>query len=681
MATTPVPQPGESSSIMRDAESNRIADRLYQEAKEMRDTSPEWKEIPKLMQFLRGKQYGAKWPDWMASPVINRVWSMFWEEISQLTDLRLYAGNVYPSRKNDKPYIDAAQGLSNVLYAWWLDTNADAEFKMICCHAMLSTGYGKVQWNSRARHGMGDFEILPLGMDRCMPVQPGRGCQDAEAWVIEDERSLRWFKKHFGEKGARVRPDHTSKNVEGNKSGSKGLGASSGTNVMGTLMTMMGDSQTRRIPGGGAGGATTSAITEKASYQEIWIEDDTMNDSEDPIIMCLGSDPNELSPWCYVAMPKEPLYPQKRLIVRGAKTVLYDDGGPYIDGQFPIVDLRLNAVPWCWAGLSEVRPWVSVQETINELTALYVQACRKQLRPPFISPKRAIDDQTLMNMNSGKPDEKVTYNPNAPVAPHYEAVPGPSQGTLQILALLSRELDRTSGIGAANEMMAKKQAPGGEAFDRMRYAQSTPLRLKERIIEVFMRNVARLAISRICQFYTEERLFYSGGEHAAPILWNPEKLGRLPFDSGDRERAGERAAHIREFLKGRQYADDIIDHIVATDGRSQRMRRVATEFGLYIKPGSILDFGRAERIAMMMRMRMMQAISLKTLYRKADVDVDSDAEIQQIVKEEAEMQRAAAAAGIVIPTPGQRVSKSSHERGHGKVVPPLAAGPQPGGAV
>lgn len=678
MATTPIPQPGESKDE-RYAEANQTADRLYREAEEMRDSSSEWREIPKLMQFLRGKQYSAKWPDWMASPVINRVGTMYWEEVSQLTDLRLYAGSVYPSRKTDQPYIDAAQALTDTLYAWWLDTDADAEFKSVCCYAMLSTGYGKVQWNSRARHGMGDFELLPLGMDRCMPVHPGRGGQDAEAWVIEDRRSLRWFRKHFPQRGSIVRPDFSGPEVAGKGMERRGGGTTGASGTIGTMLTMMGESHTRGMPGGSESNLPGPKFTDRASYQEFWIEDDSVNELSDPVIMCMGDDPDSLSPWCYVAMPGEPLYPRKRLIVRGSRTVLYDDGGPYFDGQFPIVDLRFNSVPWSWAGMSEIRPWISIQETINELMALYLQMLRKQLRPPFISPKRAVDDQTLMNMNSGRPDEKVTYNQNAAQPPRYEAVPGPPATTLAVISLLSRELDRTSGIGAANEMMAKKQAPAGEAFDRMRYAQSTPLRLKERVIEIFMRNVARLAISRICQFYTEKRLFYSGGEKAGRILWNPETLSNLPFEKEDQERADERAAHIREFLKTKQYSDDIIDHVVQTDSRSQRMKRVATEFGLYIKQGSVLDFGRAERLAVAMRLRMMQAISLKTLYRKLDVDVDSEAEMQQIVKEQATMEGAAAAAGVVLPQPGQRVSKSSHQSGQGKVVPGVQPGPQAGG--
>lgn len=647
---------------LRGKPTTAIADELYAEALAQRELAPEWGETGKLIEFLQGRQYPSNWDRHLAAPVVNRVWDLFWEEVSQITDLRIFGGKVRARRGNDQAYIDAADALGNALKGWWTDTCADEEVTSIVQYAMLSTGYGKVQYSSLMNFGEGDFELVPFGMDRVMPVSPGRRVGLSEAIVLDDVRSLRWFRRNFGEAGASVRSDFaTPVGFKGQNAAGFSRASTSAAGVNSVLAPMI------SVPArpGGIGSSAGSAVP-ASSYQEFWIDDDLVNESESIIVMGdIGT------PFCYVSLPAdflskgdlaEPVYPRKRLIVRGGKTELYDGPSPFYDGEFPFCDLRLNRVPWAFPGLSEMRPWVSPSQTGNELLAMLLQSIRKQMRPTLLSPKNSVSAEDLRRFDASIPGKTMVYHGNSPNPPRFEQHPPAPAYVMQVLAMLGQELDRSSGIGAASQAIGKKQVPGGDTFERMRFAQSTPLRLKERALEIFVRRLAFLAISRVCQFYTENRMFEIGAENAIPFIWKPSSIRDLKNEED--QQLYEREIKVREKLSENPDYSQLAAAIAASDGRYRRIKRAIQSFGFYIKPGSLIDFNRGERIAIALRLMMARAMSIETMYRIIDADVDPKEELKRIAEDVKALQ------GAGVPTgPQQRISKASHQQGIGKVVP------------
>ncbi len=85
---------------------------------------------------------------------------------------------------------------------------------------------------------------------------------------------------------------------------------------------------------------------------------------------------------------------------------------------------------------------------------------------------------------------------------------------INVLQMAAREMDQSLGIAAFSEAVRKKQAPSGQTLEQVKEIQQTPIRLKGRKIEVFLRSLGRKNIFTVFQFY-----------------------GLIPVDAGDGGRA------------------------------------------------------------------------------------------------------------------------------------------------
>src|SRR5579862_7686056 len=60
----------------------------YEEASFDNEQSEEAGKTQKYIDYLIGKQWSGRQPTYKAKPVDNRVWRLFWELVSLLTDIR-----------------------------------------------------------------------------------------------------------------------------------------------------------------------------------------------------------------------------------------------------------------------------------------------------------------------------------------------------------------------------------------------------------------------------------------------------------------------------------------------------------------------------------------------------------------------------------------------------------------
>jgi len=596
-------------------------DALLDEARAARDESREWQDLPRYLDYIAGKQWSQGRQAYQSSPVINRFWNLFWEKGSNLTDLRLYTGHVYPTRSKDQAFVDAASAMTKVLYAWWLQMDVDWAFEMTVLYGLLSTGYAQIPWNPRASHGLGNFEMRPYGMDRVMPIGPPGKLQEAEAIVFEEPRSLRWFRESFKLKGHLVDPDRELAAFGGARN-----------KAIASLDTM--SAGMRRLLGGA--NKPTGGNMPYSPYREFWTRDPSVNELEVPVIV------GELgTPWCYAVMPGDPLYPRGRLTRRGGGVILDDGPNPYLDGSFPYVDLKLYEVPWLLHGMTELRSWIPGQDIVNQLAAGFLTQIRKAQNPPFLIPKGSISPGDIANLDTGRAGTKVEYNAAlSPQPPSWQRTPPPTN-VIPVVNLVLQELDRTSGQGAAERVLAKQQLPAGEAFDRLRQARSKPLQRQEKTEERFIRRGAELAIARMCQYYTEDRLFYLGASGASPLLhWQASTLRNLPVLSKDDEgRLKERKARIDERWRY-TLQPRIVEDLQLMDQRAERVAATIREFAFYIKPNSLFDLERPNRVAIAIGLRRQKDLSLRGLYEELGVERDSETELAQIIKEQKEFELA-----------------------------------------
>lgn len=921
----------------------------YEEAKLDNQASKEAQEIQTQIDYISGKQWSGRRPTYKASPIDNRMFGLFWELVSHLTDIRPVA-NVKPIADDTSEYISCGNMLNNCMKSWWLDTDADQALSMVVANGLLSTSYGKLQWNPRRDNGAGNFEILPYGINNVLPLKPGMFLRDAQAIILEEPKSLSDLKMIFPLRGPLVQPDaDLSRQMSSPQKPA---------NVPGRYFEAL-SPQMKQIVGTTV--RPTQSVYPSALYREYWIKDRQVNNSGRVVMM---GDPG--TSWCYAVKPGQPLYPRGRLIVTAGKTILHDGPNPYWHGEFPFGDLRLNMVPWqfhslcysddtevltrrgwikfsdsreddefatrnpstkefewqrpirltkeqyrgemyhffsrcmdicvtpehrmlvdrlprkmggkkgtagehvirarelaengthhvkipqtsvwngfeirervfktghyydkpvvmnghqycsfmgaflaegwvstpktevlicqhkkskgyepyrsllksifkkeprwdgknfvvsrtglarfcsqfgncsqkyipddimnssvsqlkafwdsyilgdgslkkrenkvrkirpgeefeqkastvskrladqlvevaqkigwsasvaeypakvtmkkngkpmyhqkkyeivvrfsksmsvrhkkldydgwiycatvpngmlyvrrngkpAWCGNSEVKPWISLQDIINNILAGVLDMVKKIVNPIFMGPKNAFSDSLWSALDWGMPGAKAGYNQNIAHKPEFGPTPQIPAIILQLFALAAKEMDRSSGIAAVSEAMHKKQVPAGDAMTQVQRAQQQPIRLKGRQIEILLRQFGRQSISNIMQFYPNNRIMYLAGQKGK---FNAEK-----YDSS----------------KLRALADQSVPQSDTAMSPVDRLRELSKHFVFLIQPGSLLDLNRVERSALVVRLRLMKDIDRRTLYDELDLGVDIDAIEARLKQEAAEM--------------------------------------------
>lgn len=548
----------------------------YEEAKYELSQNEEVKTVGRYVDYLLGKQWPAGRPTYRAAPVDNRIWRLMWELVALLTDIR----PMFEIRASENQYKPQADMLNNVTRSWWLNSDADMNLAMVIIYALLTTGYSKLCWNPELRNMEGDFEILPLGPNDILPLKARNQLQDAQAMIYQTVRPLGFFRNRYPLRGHLVQPDPAYSRY------------ATTPDRPGHVPMMIYDSLSpamKRILKGQD--KVMESTYPEALYREFWIKDWTYNESNRTVLMG-----EKGTNWCYSVKPGERLYPRGRLLIMGGRVLLYDGPNPYWHGEFPFHAMRMNIVPWQFMGLSEFSPLLPLQDIINNVLAGVLDAVKKAVNPGFYAPKNAFGESQWTSLDWGMPGFKAAYSPQAAQKPEFAPAPVLPAFVLQVLGLASREMDQSSGIQAIDAALQKKQVPGFDTLESIKQAKQTPIRLKERNIEVFLRGMGSQNVWNIFQFYTAKRRMYMLGDKGLTFE-------DFDWDPGTCVPAGTRPE----------------DH--------------ARRFQFLIKPGTLLNLDRDKKAMLFLRLRAEGDLSRKTLFAGLDVGLDQAEEEKELLRE------------------------------------------------
>jgi hypothetical protein len=550
----------------------------FEEAKLEHGQNEGIQKVTKYIDYIIGKQWPSGRPSYKASPINNRVWKLLWELVGLLTDIR----PVFEVRSTaDKKYDEHAKILNMTTRAWWLDSDADLKLAFCIIYAILSTGYGKLQWNEDLQNGEGDLELIPLGPNDVLTLKPKYDLQSSQAVIYQTVQPLGFFKRKFPKRGYLVTADSNYSKF------------SSVPDRPGHMSSMLYDSLSpamKRVVGNPI--KTQNSTYPEALYREFWIQDYTYNTSNATVKMG-----RQGTNWCYDVLPGKRFYPRGRLLMMGGEHIMDDVPNPYWHGKYPFGMLRMNAVPWQILGLSDLDSMIQLQDIINNILAGVIDMIKKATNPGFFAPKNAFNEAQWESMDWGMPGMKAAYSPVSSQKPDFTQAPQLPSYVMQMMQLAAREMDSTSGAAAVSQAANKKQVPSGDSLDRIKEAQQTPIRLKGRNIEVFLRDLGSQQISNIFQFYTLKRRMYLLGEKGKTFEdfdWDPNTM--IP--------AGTRAE----------------DH--------------ARRFKFMIQPDSLLNAKRVEKAMIYMNLRKGGDMDRKHLFEALDIDVSTE-EVEKELKREA----------------------------------------------
>lgn len=561
-------------------------DSAYEEAKKAAGDSRELQDLDTTMDYLAGQQWKGQQPSYRAKPVTNRMLRLFWETVGLLTDIRPIF-EVHAINKGTE--FSKTQEILNLLVkAWALDCNFDLRMSSVVMYGLITTGFIKLEWDKDAAQGSGDIVMLPISPSDFFMLGGDDDLQSSECVIYRKVQTLDWIKRRFPITGHLVQPDVTYSKYD--------VAGASPSHVSPQLFMSLSPGMRRKL---GGDPQMAHSVYPKAEYREFWFRDDSMNTTNKEVLMGV-KDTN----WCYTVPPGKPLYPRGRVICMANRVILSDQPNPYWHGKFPFAMLRLNPVPWQQHGMNVMRPWMSMQDILNQIQAGILNCIKLAVSPPLLAPKNAFGAEAWKSLDMARPNEKAMYNPLSGIKPDFRPAPQLPAYVLQFNAIVSSEMDMSSGAAAVADASRKKQVPSGDSLDQIQQARNTPIRLMGRNIEGFIGDIGVLFIPNMLQFYNAERRVDLLGTY-----------GLMPADY------------------------DAAPGTMVPAGMEPEA--YAKKFKFRVERGSLLSTQHVEKINYAIRLAAGGMMSIRQLYRVLDLNIDVNRMLEEML-EEAKLKQAVA---------------------------------------
>lgn len=443
----------------------RFCDECFEEAAAQQAEVTEVKEIQTALDYLVGLQWKEQIPSYKAKPVSSEIMMNFFETIGLLTDIKPMFNITELAAKPE--YSKMQEVLNACAKGWAKKYTFNRRVAFWTMFAMLTSAPAKMYWNPFARGDSGDpgdaditLEVLPttsllrLGED-------SYDLQDDECVIYRRVRTLNWIKRAYPRMGKHVTAE--------DKVSRYTVDTAAPVTVMPQLFQNLSPGMKRMV--GGSERTSSQSMYPKAEVREYWMKDDSINDSSREV--WVGP---EGSSWGYWVKPQQRLYPRGRLIVRANGVTLFDEPNPYYHRKKPFILMGLYAVPWQKYALSVMRPWMSQQDILNQIMAGVINTVKKAINPALMAPKSAIHPDALRQIDSSKPNLKISYNSNAATPPQWQPPPNLPAYVFNAYGIVQKLMRQTSGSEAMGDALSKKQVPGGDTLERIQFSKSTPIR-------------------------------------------------------------------------------------------------------------------------------------------------------------------------------------------------------------
>lgn len=479
-------------------------DEFRREAQDTARLNDELKDVNKYINAISGKHWDRGRPKYKSKFFSNRIDKARTDNLAVLTDTR---PTMDISTKRQELY-QQTRIIHKIFEHEWLDKNMDTKLITVAdITKLMGTGF----WKINASYP-GSMDTLPCGPDSVMPVQPGFNIQESTGVLYKTWKSIPFLKKRFPYDTYGIEKEGTTFDVRpGNSKYSRpdNIDEYIWNGLSPAMQRALGQSQNPPPE-------AQSSIFKSIELQEMYVDDQSINESKRPVLMRHPYWPLDGYNWWYWAQPGERLYPRKRLLIFGGRRRLYDGPAPFWHGLYPFACLRLNPVPWSFWGQSGYRNLMPLNMAINEVGAGVMDMIKRALNPQAITKQGAVSPASWKEFFSDMPGAKLFMGPMANVQADIKYMQPPEIPAYVfnfLLQYLLPEFDRMSNALDVGSLSKKKQVPAGDTIDQMRDSLNTTSRLEERYLEVFLRDTAQQSLSNVFQFYTtSQRLRLLGSD-------------------------------------------------------------------------------------------------------------------------------------------------------------------------
>jgi len=503
---------------------------------------------------------------------------------SSLTDIKPF-WEYRTTNTRFEPQADMGQKLAS---SWWTGRQIDLKFYDSINYALVAgSGFPHLIWDNT----IGDQNVIPEDPRDVLPVRPSDmiSVQNCFGVVIRRERPVNYLRGKYPQFANRITADR-----EGSYASQSG--AKRWNRIVDALALRSGFMQNLYSTLGARTAAQNLNVPVSDEYT-IYVKDDSVNETGREVMM---GDPS--TNWSYICRPGEALYPRKRLIVMtsSCSEPLYDGPNPYWHGLFPCPKLTLDPLPWSWLGKAPLTDLLPVQREIDRTARGISDLLEKVWRPDLIGDKRSVSKQSMEKIDTRSAGLKYHTNPMAGqgltvVYPPVEKL----AAAMEWINFLLNQMKELSGTEDMTDLAELGQVPASETVERMLMAKSSAIRLRSRMMESFMRELAMMVLMNFFQFYDAPRRLAALGP-------NGLTFEDVDFDPG---------TLIPDMLDM-----GLMDNWGNPLPRHERALKFISYFSYHIAPGSLLAASGVTDKLMMLQLTRMGACDFLTLLQKLDVN-------------------------------------------------------------
>lgn len=517
--------------------------------------------------FFRGKQWESARPSYRHSEVINFVFQQIQSMVPILTDKQPRM-NFVPTEPQD---IELSKILNEIVnYDWnkygWNMSVIEALYDS----HIYGTGFGYV--GGKVEDGKGKICFESADPFYCFPDPSAKGLQKdyaGNAFIHAEPLDIVELKRKYPKFSKYIKSDlHDLMN--GDK-----------TDLGNARFTAPSDKYT----GSDYETNTSKSSDDKALEITAWFRDDEVEESQ-----------NEEGN--FVQKKK---YPQGRKVVVVNNMIMEDLPYPYedfVDRFCPYARLQNYVLPREFYGISEIEQLKGPQKIFNKLVSFALDVLTLMGNPIWVVDTTAgIDTDGL----TSRPGLIIEKEPNSEVR-RVEGV----QLQPFVMSMIDRLQTWFNDISGSSDVSRGQKPEGVTAASAIKALQDSSLtrvRLKARLLDMFLQEVGQMYLSRVFQFYTAPQIFR---------ITNNDKSNEY-FKFSVSEQADEygntkKVFKIKPIIQVGNEAVEGDEMVMKTDGK----------FDVIVDSGSSLPFAKMEKMDMAFQLFDRQVLDAQGLLEDID---------------------------------------------------------------
>ncbi len=464
----------------------------YKEAKRYRANFD--KDWDRWYRLYAGQHWDGPRPEWRSDATVNFIFSTIETILPIMTDQSPQINVVAASDHSMKNADIIGECVKRV----WVDNDMDLTLPEIVKNTLkYGTGIVKVWWNPSEKDGAGDVSISNVDPRHFFPSPGAKNLKDAHYIVFAANVPVSNIQRDFPEQADRIRPGVWDEELTVNK----------------TITSQRANDVPHVGPISNTGGTGTTDFAKNPDGRDGLMSRDKLC-----TFVELWSRDEHGDTWCTMM----------------ANGVLLKHGpNPFKHNMFPFVRFLDYPIPSNFWGMGEIQQLEKLQMSINQRRAQTYDILRLTANPPFVADADSgINPKAMTN----RPATIIYKNRGSEV--NWLSPPQLPSALFTLQELDKQDFDSISGVHDVTQGRRPVGIEAASAITELQEAAQTRIRQKVRQMEGSLRNIGRLVVRLIQQFYDDKRVIRIVGSYGTKpefITINKESIGEdgKPFKVND----------------------------------------------------------------------------------------------------------------------------------------------------